>query len=120
MGEQMRGKIKSSAATLLNSVFRMHLTRRRFIIMRNEYRARVAQRSRMIEKGGFVSEDSALDISDNSFERPSYFDFMSTQISVYRDEESVSSSKEFKWVMVDNRWVRADEEERDTAQDPGN
>jgi len=107
--EVMRGRIKSSAATVLNSVFRMHLKRRRYIITRNEYRARVAQRSLMIEKGGFVSEDFLAQAVDASFDAANKFDFRDMQISIHREEDNSPYSKDFKWVMVDNRWVKAED-----------
>ena len=107
--EEMRGRIKSAAATVLNSVFRMYLKRRRYILMRNEYRARVLQRSRMIQEGGFVSEEFLLEAANASYDCGNKFDFKESQISLHREEDD-RSLKDFKWVMVDNRWVKKDDE----------
>lgn len=109
--ELMRGRIKSAAATILNSVFRMYLHRKRYVIMRNEYRARVAQRSRMIQEGGVVTESFFKETSNVSFDADDRFDFRQMQISIHR-EEDYRNSRDFKWVMVDNRWVRNEEMEK--------
>ena len=107
--EVMRGRIKSAAATVLNSVFRMYLKRRRYVIMRNEYRTRVLQRSRMIQEGGVVNEDFLLEAANASFDCGNKFEFRENQISLHREEDD-RSLKDFKWVMVDNRWVKKDNE----------
>jgi myosin-5 len=106
--ERMRGKVKAAAATVVNSVVRMYLRRKRFLLMRNEYRARVAQRSRIIQEGGFVEESfKPADIIDNA---PTKMDFADMHVSLHR-EPDFASTKEFKWVWCDNRWVKNDEEE---------
>mmetsp|Transcript_24118 Transcript_24118/g.35755 ORF Transcript_24118/g.35755 Transcript_24118/m.35755 type:complete len:1311 (-) Transcript_24118:71-4003(-) len=110
--EVMSGRIKSATATVLNSVFRMYLKRRRYVIMRNEYRARVAQRSRMIQEGGVVSENYLLEAANASFDCGNKFDFREIQISLHREEDD-RCPKDFKWVMVDNRWVKADDDDED-------
>jgi hypothetical protein len=109
--ELMRGRIKSAAATVLNSVFRMFLMRKHYVIMRNEYRARVAQRSRMIQEGGVVSETFLKESANISFDSENRFDFHRMQISIHR-EEDYRNSRDFKWVMVDNRWVRNEDFEK--------
>ena len=110
--EIMRNRIKSEAATLLNSVFRMYLKRRRYILIRNEYRARVAQRSRMLQEGRVCNnEDFLAEAANASFEHAKQYDYSAVeQISVHREEDD-RIEKEFKWVMVDNRWIKnADDE----------
>jgi len=114
--ELMRGRIKATAATVLNSVFRMYLKRKHYIIMRNEYRARVAQRSRMIQEGGVVSETYVKECVNVTFDSESRFDFHQMQISIHR-EEDYRNSRDFKWVMVDNRWVRNGEFENYNDED---
>merc|ERR1719223_1310914 len=105
--ETMRGRVKAGAATVINSVVRMYLRRKRFLLMRNEYRARVAQRSRIILEGGFVEENfKPVDIIDNA---PTKMDFADMHVSLHR-EPDLSGTKEYKWVWVDNRWVRNAEE----------
>jgi myosin-5 len=106
--EVMRNIIKSEAATVLNSIFRMHLKRRRFIVMRNEYRARVAQRNRMIQEGRVVNEDFLKEAANASFEHANKFDFSEMdQITVHREsDDRTSTIIDFKWVMVDNRWIK--------------
>ena len=110
--ELMSGRIKSATATVLNSVFRMYLKRRRYVIMRNEYRARVAQRSRMIQEGGVVNDNYLLEAANVSLDCGNKFDFREIQISLHR-EEDVRNPKDFKWVMVDNRWVKKDDDDED-------
>ena len=111
--ERLRGRIKSRAATVINSVVRMYLNRKRYIVMRNEYRARVAQRSRIIREGGFVTDTDAIttDYSNDSeyYDDGPKFNFGEMRISLHREEGH--SSKEFKWVWVDNRWVKNSEDE---------
>jgi myosin-5 len=102
--ERWRGRIKSAHATVINSIVRMYLTRKRYIKMRNEYRARVAQRSRMIQEGGVVPNLPSLDLSFDDY-LPSY-DFKT--ISLHK-EEDVKFSRKFKWVVVDNRWKKNDD-----------
>lgn len=109
--ELMRGRIKAAAATILNSVFRMYLKRKHYVIMRNEYRARVAQRSRMIQEGGVVSETFVKESGNVTFDSENRFDFHRMQISIHR-EEDYRNSRDFKWVMVDNRWIRNEEIEK--------
>ncbi len=108
--ERLRGKIKSSAATKINSLIRMYLRRKRYLVMRNEYRLRVAQRSKIIREGGFAGEIEGV----NSITQPENddhpkFNFKEMQISLHREEDY--GSKEFKWVWVDNRWVKNLEED---------
>jgi len=115
--ERMRGRIKSAAATVINSVIRMYVIRRRFIIMRNEYRARVVQRSRMIQEGGFVNEEYLPEQEISmSCDSTTHFDFREMQISLYRENDD-RSPKDFKWVMVDNRWIKCDEDESELGQE---
>lgn len=111
--ERMRGRTKSTAATIINSLIRMYLRRKRYILMRNEYRARVAQRSRIIREGGFGtdSEMAHEPIQIDEFSHDPKFDFKEMQISLHREEDF--GSKEFKWVWCDNRWVRNEEDEED-------
>ena len=112
--ERMRGRIKSSAATVINSVIRMYLRRKRYIIMRNEYRTRVAQRCRIIRDGGFGTENEIpTDYAHHHIDQDvdvdgSKFDFREMCISLHREEDY--GSKEFKWVWVDNRWIKNDDE----------
>lgn len=101
--ERWRGRIKSAHATVINSMVRMYLTRKRFIKMRNEYRARIAQRSRMIQEGGVVPNLPSLDLSFDDYS-PRY-DFKN--ISLHKEEDAKFSRK-FKWVVVDNRWKKND------------
>jgi myosin heavy subunit len=112
--EVLRRKIQNEAATVLNSVFRMYMKRRRYIVIRNEYRARVAQRSRMIAEGGVVGshEEFYFDAVNASFESANQFDFKAgdEKISFHREEE-YRSCKNFKWIMVDNRWMKNGEDE---------
>ncbi len=111
--ERMRGRTKSSAATVINSLIRMYLRRKRYIIMRNEYRARVAQRSRIIREGGFAHdheyEPSETFNRSDPLEEPR-FNFKEMHISLHREEDF--GSKEFKWVWLDNRWVKNEEDEQ--------
>ncbi len=109
--ESMRNRIKIEASILLNSIFRMHLKRRRYIIMRNEYRARVAQRNRMIQEGRVVNEDFLKEAANASFEHAKTFDFSEMdQVTVHRENDD-RGTKEFKWVLVDNRWIKNAESE---------
>ena len=108
--ERMRGRIKSSAATIINAVIRMYLRRKRFLVMRSEYRARVAQRSKIIREGGFATEIGINEINHTPADDDHLqFNFKEMQISLHREEDF--GSKEFKWVWVDNRWVKNEEEE---------
>ncbi len=112
--ERMRGRIKSSAATVINSVLRMFLCRKRYIIMRNEYRARVAQRSRIIREGGFGTEagneiNTDFVQSNEYYDDGPHIDFRQMRISIHREEDY--GTKEFKWVMIDNRWVKNDSDD---------
>lgn len=119
--EVLRRKIQNEAATVLNSVFRMYMKRRRYIVIRNEYRARVAQRSRMIAEGGVVGshEEFYLDAVNASFESAKQFNFKAgdEKISFHREEE-YRRCENFKWIMVDNRWMKNDEDE-DGSDDVG-
>jgi len=118
--EQMRGRIKIVAANVISSIIRMFLARRRYIIMRNEYRTRLAQRSRMIEEanGHIVETQYPNDPADFYFQQeesalPMYppdsdgakLHFQNMHISLHR-EPDYEGAKEFKWVWVDNRWVK--------------
>lgn len=104
--ERFRGRVKSANATVINSMVRMYLTRKRYIKMRNEYRARVAQRSRMIQEGGVVPNLPSLDLSFEDYS-PRY-DFQN--VSLHKEEDAKFSRK-FKWVVVDNRWKKNDAHE---------
>eukprot|EP00554_Chaetoceros_debilis_P008058 CAMPEP_0194079130 /NCGR_PEP_ID=MMETSP0149-20130528/5363_1 /TAXON_ID=122233 /ORGANISM="Chaetoceros debilis, Strain MM31A-1" /LENGTH=1393 /DNA_ID=CAMNT_0038760523 /DNA_START=295 /DNA_END=4476 /DNA_ORIENTATION=- len=108
--ESMRGRIKSAAATIVNSVIRMHLIRAKYITMRNEYRARVAQRSRMIQEGGVVNEDYSSKESNISYDTMEEINFQAAKVSLYREKDE-RSPKDFKWVLVDNRWIKAEEDD---------
>ena len=108
--ERMRGRIKSTSATVINSLIRMYLRKKRYLVMRNEYRARVAQRSRIIRDGGFGNdnEPTCKFVYTEHDEEPK-FNFKEMQISLHREEDF--GSKEFKWVWVDNRWVKNEEDD---------
>ena len=84
--------------------------------MRNEYRARVAQRSRMIQEGGVVNENYLLEAANASLDCGNKFDFREIQISLHREEDD-RSPKDFKWVMVDNRWVKKDDDDDEDDED---
>lgn len=82
--------------------------------MRNEYRTRVAQRCRIIRDGGFGTENEIpTDYAHHHIDQDvdvdgSKFDFREMCISLHREEDY--GSKEFKWVWVDNRWIKNDDE----------
>lgn len=79
--------------------------------MRNEYRARVAQRNRMIQEGRVVNEDFLKEAANASFEHAKTFDFSEMdQVTVHRENDD-RGTKEFKWVLVDNRWIKNAESE---------
>jgi len=119
--EQMRGRIKAVAATVISSIVRMFLTRSRYRIMRNEYRARLAERSRMIQEANGqkrIEQHHQHDPAEFYFEQvesacPMYppdsegarLLFQNMHISLHREPE-YEGAKEFKWVWVDNRWVK--------------
>lgn len=104
--EVMRNGIKTEAATKLNAVFRMFLKRRRYIMIRNEYRAMVAQRNRMIQEGGVVNDDFLKEAANTSFENAHKFDFKDMEQITIHLENDERGIKDFKWVMVDNRWIK--------------
>jgi len=106
--EKMRGKIKASAATLISSVIRMFLRRKVYIIVRDENRERLLQRKRMIQEGRNIENEKTDFNARNTNGAKMQLD--NSQISLHR-EPDYRSIKEFKWVWVDNRWVKNEDEE---------
>lgn len=48
--------------------------------------------------------------SKMSYESMEEINFQAVKVSLYREEDE-RSPKDFKWVLVDNRWIKAEEEE---------
>ena len=66
----------------------------------------------MLQEGRVCNnEDFLAEAANASFEHAKQYDYSAVeQISVHREEDD-RIEKEFKWVMVDNRWIKnADDE----------
>merc|ERR1712127_620137 len=105
--ERMRGVIKAEAATVINSLIRMYLRRKRFIIMRNEYRAILAERSRMIQEANGQKVTTSRpeyipEVHDQNVipESPARMQFQNMEISLHCEPDN-QSVKDFKWVWMD-------------------
>ena len=104
--EHMLGKMKSVAATMINSLIRMYLLRKTYILIRNENRKGLTKENVYFpESNGEISGDYESSVNNNSVDIPS---LATPYIKVI---------KNFEWIWVENRWEKQEDTDLDGNED---
>merc|ERR1712238_557978 len=95
--EHILGKRKSVAATMINSLIRMYLLRKTYILIRNENREGLTEGNVYFpESNGEICGDYESSVNNDSVD-------ISSLATPY-----IKVIKNFKWIWVENRWEKQD------------
>ncbi len=116
MLEFLRGKMTSDSATKINSLIRMYLQRRRFLFFLSERRQMLQSRRQYYEDAENIHLESSSDeLEYHGLDREVYSHrrimFLESPDSTSDFTLNENMYKEYKWKMVDNRWVKNEMEE---------